>query len=105
MRCWRGGWRRWRVSLAYDGERVDAQVLDQLETILRHVADELAGWRARAVKAEGELKESGGRGGAPGAQAGAQTRNRGAGPGQGNKKLRQRGEIARGRGRDLVSAP
>jgi len=26
-------------------------VLDQLETILRHVADELAGWRARAVKA------------------------------------------------------
>jgi len=43
--------------LVYDGERVDARVLDQLETILRHVADELAGWRARALKAEGELKE------------------------------------------------
>jgi len=63
MRSWRGGSRSWRVSLAYDGERADAQVLDQLETILRHVADELAGWRGRAVKAEGELKESAGRGG------------------------------------------
>src|SRR5207244_1624541 len=37
--------RRWRMSLGYDGERSDAPVLDQLETILRHVADELALWR------------------------------------------------------------
>src|SRR5205814_7672296 len=70
MRCWRKRWRRWMVSLAYDGERADAQVLDQLETILRHVADELAGWRARAVKAEGELKEAAGRAGGGGGGGG-----------------------------------
>src|SRR5947209_18693727 len=94
MRCWRGGWWRWRVSLAYDGERADAQVLDQLETILRHVADELAGWRARAVKAEGELKESGGRGGGAAAQPDAEERKRGAGLGPEKKTLRQRGRNA-----------
>ena len=90
------------MSLAYDGERADAQVLDQLETILRHVADELAGWRARAVKAEGELKESGGRGG-PAAKPDAETRNRVADLEQENKTLRQRVEAARARVQDLLS--
>jgi chromosome segregation ATPase len=89
--------------LAYDGERADAQVLDQLETILRHVADELAGWRARAVKAEGELKESGGRSGGPAAKPDPETRNRLADLEQENKALRQRVETARGRVHDLLS--
>jgi chromosome segregation ATPase len=89
--------------LAYDGERADAQVLDQLETILRHVADELAGWRARAVKAEGELKESGGRGGGAAAKPDAETRNRVADLEQENKTLRQRVEAARARVHDLLS--
>src|SRR2546428_8599320 len=102
MRCWRGGWWRWRVSLAYDGERADAQVLDQLETIVRNVADELAGWRARAVKAEAELKESSGRGGSA-AKPDAETRNRVADLEQENKTLRQRVEAARGRVHDLLS--
>ncbi len=91
------------MSLAYDGERADAQVLDQLETILRHVADELAGWRARAVKAEGELKESAGRGGASAAKPDAETRNRVADLEQENKTLRQRVEAARLRVHDLLS--
>jgi chromosome segregation ATPase len=78
-------------------------VLDQLETILRHVADELAGWRARAVKAEGELKESGGRGGASTAKPDAETRNRVADLEQENKTLRQRVEVARARVQDLLS--
>jgi chromosome segregation ATPase len=91
------------MSLAYDGERADAQVLDQLETILRHVADELAGWRARAVKAEGELKESGGRGGGAAAKPDAETRNRVADLEQENKTLRQRVEAARLRVHDLLS--
>src|SRR5881409_3142097 len=104
MRCWRGGWRRWRVSLAYDGERADAQVLDQLETILRHVADELAGWRARALKAEAELKESSGRGGSA-AKSDSATRFRVSESDleQENKTLRQRIEAARGRVHDLLS--
>src|SRR2546428_793888 len=66
MVCGRGVWKRWRASLAYDGERADAQVLDQLETILRQGADGLAGGRARAVRAEGELKETAGRAGGGG---------------------------------------
>ena len=99
--------------MAYDGERADAQVLDQLETILRHVADELAGWRARAVKAEGELKETAGRAGGGGGSGGggggsaakpdAETRNRIADLEQENKALRQRVEAARLRVHDLLS--
>lgn len=87
----------------YDGERADAQVLDQLETILRHVADELAGWRARAVKAEGELKESAGRSGGAAARPDAETRSRVADLEQENKTLRQRVEAARLRVHDLLS--
>src|SRR5213593_145708 len=94
--------RRWRMSLGYDGERSDAPVLDQLETILRHVADELALWRARTVKAEAELKESSGRGGSA-AKPDAETRNRVADLEQENKTLRQRVEAARGRVHDLLS--
>ena len=96
--------------MAYDGERADAQVLDQLETILRHVADELAVWRARAVKAEGELKETGGRSGGGGGGGGgaaakldAEARNRVADLEQENKTLRQRVEAARLRVHDLLS--
>lgn len=88
--------------MAYDGERVDAPVLDQLETILRHVADELALWRARAVKAEADLKESGGRGG-PTAKLDPEIRGRVADLEQENKALKQRVEAARGRVHDLLS--
>ena len=98
--------------MVYDGERVDARVLDQLETILRHVADELAGWRARALKAEGELKDlsarasaAGGSGGGAGSvwKADPETRNRIADLEQENKALRQRVEAARVRVHDLLA--
>ena len=92
--------------MAYDGERLDGRVLDQLETVLRHVADELAGWRARALKAEAELKESGLRGGAAGAAAAkpdAETRGRVTDLEQENRTLRQRVESARTRVHDLLS--
>jgi hypothetical protein len=90
--------------LAYDGERVDGPVLDQLETILRHVAEELTGWRTRALKAETDLKESGARGGAAGAaKPDLETRGRLADLEQENKTLRQRVEAARLRVHDLLS--
>ena len=95
--------------MAYDGERVDGRVLDQLETVLRHVADELASWRARALKAEAELKESGIRWSGGGAGAGgaakpdAETRGRVADLEQENRALRQRVEGARTRVHDLLS--
>jgi chromosome segregation ATPase len=88
--------------LAYDGERVDAGVLDQLESILRHVADELVGWRARALKAEADLKEGGGRAAAAG-KVDAEARGRVTDLEQENKALRQRVEAARGRVHDLLS--
>jgi len=92
--------------LAYDGERADGQVLDQLETILRHVAEELTGWRTRALKAEADLKESGAKGGGGGAGAAKldlEARGRVADLEQENKTLRQRVEAARLRVHDLLS--
>jgi len=86
----------------YDGERADALVLDHLEAVLRHVAEELAAWRARAIKAEAELKEGGGRGGA-GAKADPEVRGRVSDLEQENKLLRQRVEAARVRVQDLLS--
>ena len=78
------------------------QLLDQLETILRHVAEELAGWRTRALKAEAELREGGGRGGAA-VKLDPEIRNRVADLEQENKVLRLRVEAARGRVHDLLS--
>ncbi len=39
-------------------ERPDRQALADLERLLTHVADELAGWRRRALRAEAELGEA-----------------------------------------------
>jgi len=84
--------------LAYDGERVDTAVLDQLETILRHVQEELAAWRARALKAESDLKDH------PVAAApvrgAALPRHDGD---QDGKNLKQRVEAARARVGELLS--
>ena len=43
--------------------RPDEHALDELEELLRHVADELAGWRRRCLKAEAELAEARAHGG------------------------------------------
>jgi hypothetical protein len=61
--------------------------LEQLESILREVAEELATWRARALKAEGDGK----RGGSS------------RGEGEGDRQLRGRVEAARTRVQALVS--
>jgi hypothetical protein len=78
----------------YGAERADARALDQLEVVVRELADELASWRARALKAEGDLK-AGGRGA------------RGDGDGRGSdaeaRALRQRLDAARTRIADLVA--
>src|SRR2546422_7336181 len=91
------------MSLAYDGERADGRMLDQLESVLRYVADELAGWRARAVKAEAELKEGGARSGGAVAKSDPETRGRVADLEQENRTLRQRVDAARERVHDLLS--
>ncbi len=51
----------------YGAERADSRALEELESVLREVAEELATWRARALKAEGDGKRGGqGRGEADG---------------------------------------
>lgn len=71
----------------YSAERADSRALDHLESVLREVAEELATWRARAIKAEGDGK----RGGAP------------RGDGEGDRQLRGRVEAARTRVQALVT--
>jgi len=83
--------------LTYVGERLEVrEAIDQLEAILRDVAEELAGWRARALKAEAEVKAGGGGGKIvapkhPPADSEAE-----------NKVLRQRVEAARARVHELL---
>ena len=63
--------------------------LDALETMLRDLAEELAGWRSRAQRAESELKVRG----SPVKHAELESEN---------KALRQRMEGARTRVHDLM---
>jgi hypothetical protein len=80
--------------------------LDQLEAILRVVTEEVAGWRARALKAESDLKEARPRGGAT-SRADAEVRTRSGGGLGGdleseNKTLRLRVDAARARVGELL---
>lgn len=80
------------MNLTYGGDRPDVRdAIDQLEAILRDVAEELAGWRSRAQKAESELKARGG----PVKNAHPDLESE-------NKALRQRVEGARTRVHDLM---
>ena len=88
--------------MAYDGERADSPVVDQLEAILRAVAEELAGWRTRALKAETDIKELRGAAGGGPARLDPEVRNRLADLEQENKTLRQRVEAAKLRVHDLL---
>jgi len=76
--------------LTYTGDRPDVRdAIDQLEAVVRDVAEELAGWRSRAQKAESELKTRGG----PVKNTELESEN---------KALRHRVEGARTRVHDLV---
>ncbi|HXM39235.1 MAG TPA: hypothetical protein VN908_11330 [Gemmatimonadales bacterium] len=76
--------------MTYVGDKPDVlEAIDQLETVLRDVAEELAGWRSRAQKAESELKARG----SPVKNAELESEN---------KALRQRVEGARVRVHDLM---
>lgn len=101
------------------GERLDAVALDQLESTIRHVAEELAGWRARALKSEAEARHGPGASSAgsavpaTGAQASGpaltiarpdpELRTRMAEMEAENRALRQRVEATRARLQDLMA--
>ncbi len=76
--------------MTYTGDRPDVrEAIDQLEAIVRDLAEELAGWRSRAQKSESELKTRG----SPVKNTELESEN---------KSLRQRVEGARTRVQDLV---
>jgi len=74
----------------YDGERADLRALDQLEAVLRELGEEMATWRARALKAE--PSRGGGGGGARSSELESE-----------NRQLRGRLEAARVRVQELVT--
>lgn len=73
----------------YDGERADLRALDQLEAVLRELGEELATWRARALKAEPSRGSGGG--------------SRSSELESENRQLRGRLEAARTRVQELVT--
>jgi hypothetical protein len=84
--------------LTYVGERLEVrEAIDQLEGILRDVAEELASWRSRALKAEADLKAGGGRSSAPKHAATPAPDSEAE-----NKVLRHRVEAARVRVHELL---
>lgn len=88
--------------MAYGSERPEVgETMDQLEAILRDVAEELSNWRARAQRAEAELKRGGGDGGGV---SHTPARHERADPAleSENKALRLRVEAARTRVHDLL---
>ena len=77
-----------------DAERADVLALEQLETVLREVAEELATWRARALKAEADGKSGTPRGAASGRNPELEVENR---------QLRTRVDAARNRVQELLA--
>lgn len=49
--------------MTYNYERPDQKALADLEQVLHNLAEELAGWRRRTLKAEAELQEARANGG------------------------------------------
>jgi predicted nucleic acid-binding Zn-ribbon protein len=89
--------------MASNYERPDLAALSELELLLRHLGDEVAGWRRRTLKAEAELQEARTRGGALAGPELLQARQRVIDLEVENQALRQRIEGARERLQSLSS--
>lgn len=87
--------------MAYTYDRPDLKALAELEELLQHVADELAGWRRRTLRAEAELSEARASGGKVAGPDLKQARQRVIELEKENLALRQRIETARERLRGL----
>lgn len=87
----------------YTYERPDLPAVNELEKTLRHVAEELAGWRRRTLKAESELQEAKASGGVVAGPALREARQRLSDLETENQALRQRIEGAKERLRVLSS--
>ena len=89
--------------MTYTYERPDQKALSDLDQLLHHVAEELAGWRRRTLKAEAELQEARAHGGVLAGSELTQSRQRVIELEMENQALRQRIEAAKERLRALAS--
>lgn len=89
--------------MASNYERPDLAALSELEQLLKHLGDEVAGWRRRTLKAEAELQDARTRGGVLAGPELVQARQRVIELEVDNQALRQRIEAARERLQSLSS--
>jgi chromosome segregation ATPase len=85
------------VSLSYHYERPDQKALSELEQVVHHLAEELAAWRRRTLKAEGELQQARANGGVLAGPELNQARQRIVELETENQTLRQRIDAAKDR--------
>jgi FtsZ-binding cell division protein ZapB len=89
------------MSVSYY-ERPDHKALGELEQVVHHLAEELAGWRRRTLKAEGELQQARANGGVLAGPELTQARQRVIELETENQALRLRIEAAKDRLRALA---
>ena len=88
--------------ISYHYERPDQKALADLEQVVHNLAEELAGWRRRTLKAEGELQEARANGGVLAGPELTQSRKRVLELETENQALRQRIDAAKERLRALA---
>jgi FtsZ-binding cell division protein ZapB len=88
--------------VAYQYDRPDHKALSDLEKVVHHLAEELAGWRRRTLKAEGELQEARANGGIVAGPELKEARQRVAQLETENQALQQRIDAAKERLRTLA---
>lgn len=85
------------MTLSHNYERPDQKAAAELEQVVRHLAEELAGWRRRTLKAEGELQQAQANGGVVAGPELKQARQRVIELETENQALRQRIDAAKDR--------
>ncbi len=90
------------MTVSYTYERPDLKAVDDLEKLLRHLSEEVAGWRRRTLKAEAELQEMRSLGGAAAGPELGQARQRLIELETENAMLRQRVDTAKDRVKALA---
>ncbi len=89
--------------MAYTYDRPDLKAILDLEQLLHHVAEELAGWRRRTLRAEAELSQARATGGVLAGPELKDTRQRVIDLETENQALRQRIDAAKERLRVLAT--
>ncbi|MFL5494182.1 MAG: hypothetical protein ACJ8DC_07330 [Gemmatimonadales bacterium] len=89
--------------MAYSYDRPDMPALAELERVLHSIAEELAGWRRRSLRAEAELKEAQASGGVVAGAELKESRQRVLDLETENQVLRQRIDAAKERLRVLAA--